>query len=294
MKRKINRVGTNTLTVSLPSKWARKHGIKPGDELDVEEEGKSLIIGNEKTKRLGRKTIAIPTTKEFVKRSLYVPYVLGYDEIKIMFKENVVMEKVQETVEMMTGFEIMEQEKEYCVIKNIAKGEESKFDIIIRRLIHLLSTMGKELESGITKDSKILKGIFTMRKTVGKLTLFSRRILHVNGHKDNDRTIRYYLIVGLLEKISIYYNTLTEYYLKRNKAPTPDEIKLIKYVNDQFDFFVKIFFNEEKGKELAELKRRTWNVIHNNYFNSKKIDSYVLTYLVMILDKLNHITQEIY
>ena len=35
MKRKVNRVGQNTLTVSLPSKWARKYNIKAGDEIVV-------------------------------------------------------------------------------------------------------------------------------------------------------------------------------------------------------------------------------------------------------------------
>ena len=45
MKRKINRVGQNTLTVSLPTKWVKKIGIKQGDELDIFEEGRNLTIG---------------------------------------------------------------------------------------------------------------------------------------------------------------------------------------------------------------------------------------------------------
>ncbi|MCK5630481.1 MAG: AbrB/MazE/SpoVT family DNA-binding domain-containing protein, partial [Nanoarchaeota archaeon] len=35
MKRKVNKVGQNTLTVSLPSKWVKKLNIKPGDELEL-------------------------------------------------------------------------------------------------------------------------------------------------------------------------------------------------------------------------------------------------------------------
>ena len=42
MKRKVNRVGANTLTVSLPSKWAMKYGIKAGDEIEGNEEGKKI------------------------------------------------------------------------------------------------------------------------------------------------------------------------------------------------------------------------------------------------------------
>ena len=43
MKRKINAVGTGTLTVSLPNKWAQKYNLKKGDELNVAEEGGSLV-----------------------------------------------------------------------------------------------------------------------------------------------------------------------------------------------------------------------------------------------------------
>ena len=35
MKRKVNLVGQNTLTVSLPTKWARDNGIKKGDEINI-------------------------------------------------------------------------------------------------------------------------------------------------------------------------------------------------------------------------------------------------------------------
>ena len=38
MKRKINRVGPNTLTVSLPSKWAKRYGLRKGDEINLEEQ----------------------------------------------------------------------------------------------------------------------------------------------------------------------------------------------------------------------------------------------------------------
>ena len=38
MKRKVNLVGQNTLTVSLPTKWAQEHGIKKGIEVELLED----------------------------------------------------------------------------------------------------------------------------------------------------------------------------------------------------------------------------------------------------------------
>ncbi|MDP7323990.1 MAG: AbrB/MazE/SpoVT family DNA-binding domain-containing protein [Candidatus Woesearchaeota archaeon] len=56
MKRKVNLVGINTLTVSLPSKWVKEHNIRKGDELEMRSENDSLIIGGsyktQKKKRL--------------------------------------------------------------------------------------------------------------------------------------------------------------------------------------------------------------------------------------------------
>ena len=44
MKRKINLVGQNTLTVSLPTKWAKRYNLKKGDEVEVSEEEKNIQL----------------------------------------------------------------------------------------------------------------------------------------------------------------------------------------------------------------------------------------------------------
>ena len=46
MKRKAIQLASQTIVVSLPAKWVRQQGIKKGDEIDVEERGKELVIGN--------------------------------------------------------------------------------------------------------------------------------------------------------------------------------------------------------------------------------------------------------
>ena len=53
MKRKIVKHGNSTLTVSLPSKWAKNNSLKQGDEIDVIENGKELILNSKKEAGLG-------------------------------------------------------------------------------------------------------------------------------------------------------------------------------------------------------------------------------------------------
>ena len=57
MKRKVNRVGQNTLTISLPAKWAKNNNIKPGDELEIFEEPKLLMIHRKKARRKIKKVV---------------------------------------------------------------------------------------------------------------------------------------------------------------------------------------------------------------------------------------------
>ncbi len=49
MKRKVVKHGPSTLIVSLPVKWTKNNGINPGDELEVDQIGKKLIISTEST-----------------------------------------------------------------------------------------------------------------------------------------------------------------------------------------------------------------------------------------------------
>jgi len=48
MRRKVIQIADSTQLVSLPRKWALKHGIKKGDELNIEEKGSELLVSVEK------------------------------------------------------------------------------------------------------------------------------------------------------------------------------------------------------------------------------------------------------
>ena len=88
MKRKVNRVGTNTLTVSLPSKWAKNHNVNAGDDIDLEESDTSLVISKTNIVRQGKKA-KVDATKlgRIFNRTLLALYQHGYDEIKIHFDD---------------------------------------------------------------------------------------------------------------------------------------------------------------------------------------------------------------
>ena len=87
MKRRVIKQGHNTLTVTLPSKWVKDLNISAGDEIELIEKEKGILLTSEKhngeTKRaeFDVSDMDIPTIwKHFM--SVYRE---GYDEVKVKF-----------------------------------------------------------------------------------------------------------------------------------------------------------------------------------------------------------------
>jgi bifunctional DNA-binding transcriptional regulator/antitoxin component of YhaV-PrlF toxin-antitoxin module len=76
MKRKVIQIAQSTQLISLPRKWAKKFGIKKGDELEVEEKGSSVTVSTSKDIEAEKVTIKFDETKKFLKRPLSTLYKL--------------------------------------------------------------------------------------------------------------------------------------------------------------------------------------------------------------------------
>src|SRR3989338_4074636 len=98
MKRKVAKIGSSTLMISLPNKWARQHSIKKGDEIEIEEQGKRLVISLDKELELDKKEIEIKEVGSIIGRILVALYKSGYDEIKIKYKDPRIIEFAQEKI----------------------------------------------------------------------------------------------------------------------------------------------------------------------------------------------------
>ena len=120
MKRNVVQQGTTTLMVSLPIKWVKKYNIKKGEELEVSENGRKLIISTEsQIERTAVEVNLLDNNPIYMYRIVSYAYLNGYDEIKINFTHFKQLEIIQKSVEkFFLGFEIIEQKKNYCIIRN--------------------------------------------------------------------------------------------------------------------------------------------------------------------------------
>ena len=104
MKRKVAKIGPSTLMISLPTKWVKANNVKKGDEINIIQNNKELIINSQNEQGLGKITILIPSEESFVKRMMFLPYIKGYNIIKLKLKQKELMTKIFYRLNYMIGF----------------------------------------------------------------------------------------------------------------------------------------------------------------------------------------------
>ena len=91
MKRSLILMGGKTYVISLPADWIKKHGLKKGQELEVNEDiGKVIITAG------GLKPKDRAIAMEYSGEKLVKAYQLGYDEIKVTGKISI--DSLQQTI----------------------------------------------------------------------------------------------------------------------------------------------------------------------------------------------------
>ena len=152
IKRKIVLHGSSTLTISLPANWTKKFNVKKGDELNLEEFGKELRINTEKEFDSEKKQIDIGHFNRLGKTYLTSLYRQGYNEIDLNYKNSNYIKTIQEILSKeITGFEIIKQSSNSCLIKDLTGHNKNEFDNVLRRIWLLIIDLSKESLSAFRK-----------------------------------------------------------------------------------------------------------------------------------------------
>ncbi len=259
MKRKVIQLAHKTLVVSLPSRWVKKYQVLKGAELDAEERGQQMVFStcllsdSEKVK-VDFSELNGEVIRRWVLASLHKS---GYDEIEITYKDASVLGVIQETIkELLTGFAIVEQGKNRCVIRVIAEEQEKEFNAVLRRAFLVIKNMGEGLYD-YAKENRLerLKELLVLEKTNNQLTNFCERLLNKKGYEDYKRTCFAYVVVWNLEKACDSYREICEFLSANPKAKVRGSVvDMIKEANDYFSSYYELFYNFEINR-LTELNR---------------------------------------
>jgi phosphate uptake regulator len=145
--RKLQRLGTTTIVVSLPRKWVKERGLKQGDVVYIEEGIDSITLHtSDKAKQSLRVTInaELEPNPESLARLVTASYLQGYDEVRVVSQSGLLQEQIDEilaALERLPGFEVLEQTPNQLIIQGIVDPARFTVDSIIKRMQVMISAM---------------------------------------------------------------------------------------------------------------------------------------------------------
>lgn len=208
MRRKLVKQGQNALTVTLPAKWAKRNSLKAGDEVEIGEEDKNILISGIGEAGITSKTIKLEdSNKNHLRSVIASAYKSGYDEIILKFKEKPSLKEINSIINTFTGLEFLSQEKKGLVIKSFLRAEEENTENLIIKLFQ----MAKLIADTINKEGdKIdLKNFTPLVPNFRKLRDHCLRNIHANRY-GGDKSYDHYDFVTILEKIAFGFYELAE------------------------------------------------------------------------------------
>lgn len=259
MKRKVSKIGPATLMVSLPSKWAKQFNIKKGEEIDLEQDSNKLVITAGKSIQSKKIEIDLSKASSLTRRYLMEAYRSGFDEIKVSFPNSKDLKLIQDTTsDILLGFEIVEQGKNNCILRNVTRESDEEFENVLRRIFQVTSVMIKNGLDAIKKnDFELLKEAYVLEITNNRFALYCERMLNKIGRGSYTKTNFTFAIVYQLEKIADELKYIFDY-ISGNRIKSNDgTIKLYEKISIMFDLCQKLYYDfNEKDAETLLMQRK--------------------------------------
>lgn len=287
MIRKIIKQGHNTLTVTLPSIWAKRFNLKQGQDINLIERENGLFLSAEKTDKPSSIEIDITNlTVPLIWKYISTAYRAGYNEIVVKFPPDAIFdspykyfahytvdpfferkEKLspQEFFYQITnrfvGLELLDINEKLCVLKEIGQSTSKEFDSSLRRIflliLHLSEGIIKDLEKGKTN---FLAKVHNIDLQIDKFHDFCCRVLNKTGLEEPSKSSLTFTLIYLLELVGDEFKHLSIQLIKKNpKDLNPKKIiQSLNSINDQLKLFYELYYsyNKEKLKELFNMNKR--------------------------------------
>ena len=256
MKRKIVKQGTSTLTISLPSKWVSRFALKSGDEIFIEEKDNSLLLSSTSPHAIDKKTIDLSDLDPLINRSILGAYHTGHDEIKLITGENQKIEQFKNVIDELIGFEIVEEGKNYCILRDISGSSDKEFDNLYRRIFLIIKNIAEE-SSVLLKENKLadLDSQISKDKEVNKFTNICLRHLNKRGYKEFTKTQMIFSIVKNLEEVGDEYRALLSR-IKNEKIEFNNLLQnLFNDLNLLFSSCYEFSFRQTKSRAVSIAKK---------------------------------------
>jgi len=288
VKRKVIKLGKNSLLVSLPSTWVKQHGISKGDEISLDEKEGKLVLSSASTPQGTKATIDITNLNPIIKRALGALYKKGYDEFTVHFSDHDELELAHEVIrEEFIGFEVVQHGKNHLVVREISQPHADQFDTVLRRQFLVIKDFANETASALSgKDHDWLKRLTLRDKDVNKLADFCRRL--INKNQASQQATALYTIVEQLEKISDRYRDICTHAGQKGLAPSKAALGMLSKVNTYFEDFYHCFyqFSLPGLNDFVAKHKELLGLFAKSYDHANPAEQRILFWLEDITEKL--------
>jgi len=246
MKRKLIQMAGKTIVVSLPSDWVKKYGLKKGEEIDLDEEDRKIILTTKKSISYSSVSIDITSLNfSLIWRYIFAAYIKGADEIKIIYKDKQQKELAQQVADTLIGFALIKEQENSLLFKDVS-GESTEFDTILRRVFFMLSTLSQEgLEAIKKRDDSALIELKKKDFKINYLVNFCLRYLNKKGYSDYKKAYMLYSTIRNLEFLGDEYSEFFEKVGKEKIIMGKEFTKILEEVNKMFEDYHKVFYKLE-------------------------------------------------
>ena len=159
--RRLQKVGYSTLSVSIPSDFAKDLGLHAGDNMLVREEadGTLRLIPAVSAKRVSKASIKADQVdgEDLIPKLIIGCYALGYDTIEVVGKDALnesTVDQAVKTMRRLRGLEVVESQLNKVVAQSFMDPTKFPVDSLIKRLQILvgrsLGNVIEALETGTT------------------------------------------------------------------------------------------------------------------------------------------------
>ena len=145
-RRRVQKVGYSTLSVSIPKGFAKDLNLKVGDSLLFREDadGTLRLIPASGSAGSSRATIKAEQAggEEMIARLIVGSYALGYDVIEVVGKGTLsqgIVDRAIETIKRLRGLEVVESDERRVVAQSFTDPTKFPVDSLIKRLRVLVS-----------------------------------------------------------------------------------------------------------------------------------------------------------
>ncbi len=303
MRRKVIKQGHNTLTITLPNKWAQKLNLKAGDEIDLIEKENSILINGEEKEKEKKAVIDITNfTIPLVWRFFQGAYRSGCTEIKIIFDSNKALDDpyhyftthsaytelgqnipkktplvmIQTLVDRFIGMGIIETGKNYCIIKEMGELTPKEFENSLRRIflviIHMFDRLSEAIEKNELGNINICKEFHTIDLNVDRLVDYCCRILNKisTSFPDNKKTLLFSTLF-LLEIIGDEFKYMSKH-LALTKKSVKETLPFAEKIRGHFETYYKLFykFDREQVIKFSQDNLNMWKGYYEEKYKNKK------------------------